>query len=99
MRPGFVRLWHNFEQVDYPVCSLYQMIRRRDALHLRLDLLLRPDLVALFRKSVELPVKLVKRGPVLQASGAPGVDGMITIFGKNWRFSQKPVLWSNFCII
>jgi hypothetical protein len=36
----------------------------------------------------------------------PGTDVTITIFcdfrqfsAKNWRFSQKPMLWSNFCII
>jgi hypothetical protein len=36
----------------------------------------------------------------------PGVDVMITIFCdflqfsvKNWRFSQKPMLWSKFFII
>jgi hypothetical protein len=36
----------------------------------------------------------------------PGVNVRITIFcdfrqflAKNWRFSQKPILWSKFCII
>jgi hypothetical protein len=43
---------------------------------------------------------------VFRTGNRSGVDVMITIFGdywqfsaKNWRFSQKLMLWSKFCII
>ena len=47
------------------------MVGCRDLLHLDLDLVLRLDPVALIRKAMELPGKLIQSWPVLHASDTP----------------------------
>jgi hypothetical protein len=50
--------------------------------------------------------KTVSNHPCGRKFALSGVDVMITIFcdfwqfsAKKWRFSQKPMLWSKFCLI